>query len=116
MKRNELVNELNNALFDVNGNGDIDYIQTTLTCEQWEELAPYLNYKFKKLFEAMPDDEWEKNEELQYLAGLMVEAARYDITGVLIDPDDDCCANVIYYSGRDDEKHDWKELYYVVNV
>lgn len=74
MKRSELVDELNNALF------------TNLNWEQWKELAPYMDfggYRFETLFEDMPEDEWENNEELQELAWRMAECANY-ITAVLI--------------------------------
>lgn len=119
MKRSELIDELNSALFDDReGKRYTNLIQTTLTWEQWEELAPYMNYdyyKFEKLFEHMADDEWENNEELQDLAWHMAECANY-ITAVLIDPYDHDCANVICYTGLSDKNHDYKELYNVVNV
>lgn len=121
MKRNELVDELNNALFDDNdGKRNTSLIQTNLNWEQWKELAPYMDfrgYRFETLFEDMPEDEWENNEELQELAWLMAECANY-ITAVLIDPYDHDYANVIFANGiiEKDGGKDFDNCYYVVNV
>lgn len=121
MKRSELVDELNSALREgYDNNRDNDFIQTDLTWEQWEELAPYMNfggYKFQTLFEDMPEDEWENNEELQELAWRMAECANY-ITAVLIDPYDHDYANVIFANGiiEKDGGKDFDNCYYVVNV
>ena len=45
MKRSELIDELNNALFDDNdGKRDTSFLQTNLNWEQWAELAPYMDF------------------------------------------------------------------------
>ena len=121
MKRSELIDELNNALFDDNdGKRDTSFLQTNLNWEQWAELAPYMDfggYRFETLFEDMPEDEWENDEELQELAWRMVECANY-ITAVLIDPYDHDCANVIFANGiiEKDGGKDFDNRYLVVNV
>ena len=121
MKRSELIDELNSALREgYDSNRNHDSIQTDLNWEQWEELAPYMNfdyYKFEKLFEHMADDEWEENEELQDLAWQMVDCAHY-ITAVFIDPYDKRFANVIFANGiiETDGGKDFFSRYLIVNV
>ena len=121
MKKKDFINELNNALREGNGsNRNNDYIQKDLTWEQWEELAPYMDfrdYEFEELFEDMPEDEWENDEEVQDLAWFMVECAHF-IAATLIDPYDNNRVNVIFANGiiEKDGGKDFDNRYYVVNV
>ena len=120
MKKTDLINELNDALVnDRDGKRKTDYIQTTLTWEQWKEVAPYMSfhdYKFERLFdEDMTDEDWENDDKIDGLAWWMVECAKF-ITAVLIDPFDNSCANVIFANGIIERGDDFVESYYVVNV
>lgn len=119
MKRSELVDELNNALFDDNdGKRDMYYIQTTLNWEQWKELAPYMDfgdYEFERLFdEDLTDEDWENDEEVQDLAWQMAECANY-IKAVLIEPFGNS-ANVILANGIIKRGGDFFDRFFVVNV
>ena len=119
MKRTELINELNNALREGNGsNRNNDYIQTDLTWEQWEELAPYMDSRFAKPFEDMTDEQWENNEEVQLIVGHMVGCSARCISAVLIDTNDNNRANVIFGQGviETEGGEDFVNRYVVVNV
>lgn len=121
MKRTELVDELNKALRKgYNGNRNNDYVQKDLTWKQWKELAPEMDvcdYEFEKLFEDMPEDEWENDEKVQDTAWFMVDCAQF-IAAVLIDPYDNNSVNVIFANGiiEKDGGKDFVNCYYVVNV
>ncbi len=121
MKRSELIDELNSALREGYGNNrKNDFIQKDLTWEQWEELAPEMDfggYRFETLFDDMAEDEWENDEKVQDLAWKMVDYAHY-IIAVFIDPYDHDCVNVIYPNGfiEKDGGKDFKTCFYVVNV
>lgn len=121
MKRNELVDELNNALREGYGNNrNNDFIQTDLNWEQWEELAPCMNfrdYRFQTLFEDMAEDEWENDEKVQDLAWQMVDCAHF-IVAVFIDPYVKNSVNVIIPNGfiKTDGGKDFKTCFYVENV
>ena len=121
MKITELIDELNNALREGNGsNRNNDYIQKGLTWEQWQELAPYMDfggYEFEKLFEDMPDEFWDTNIEMDDLAWTMVDCAHY-IAAALIDPYDNNRVNVIFANGiiEKDGGKDFDNRYLIVNV
>lgn len=119
MKKKDFINELNNALREgIGSNRNNDYIQTDLTCEQWQELAPQMDARFAKPFEDMTDEQWENNEEVQFIVGHMVGCSARCISAVLIDPYDNNRANVIFGQGviETEGGEDFVNRYVVVNV
>lgn len=113
MENKELIDRLNNALYDErDGKHNTYYIQTTLTEEQWKQVAPYMSdidYDFTKLFGS------EEPEDYNNLADMMVHYASF-IEAVLIDPTDTSCVNVVIGNGCFGRENSYKEKYYVVNV